>query len=123
MIESYLPVLLLLVVAIGFPLGLLAVTSMLGPRQAVAAKSESYECGVPPVGDIRQKLPVKFYRLAILFLLFDVEIALLFPWAVLFRKSLAEWGASFLVAELFLFLLVLVVGYVYAYKKGALEWD
>ena len=123
MLSTYLPVLILLAVAVAFPVGLLMVTSVLGPRVNVAAKVEPYECGVPPVGDVHGRLPVKFYRVAVLFLLFDVEAALLFPWAVLFRNKLDDWGPVFLIAELAAFLLVLGAGYVYAWREGALEWD
>jgi NADH-quinone oxidoreductase subunit A len=123
MIESYLPVLMLLGVAVAFPLGLLFVSSFLGPRVETPVKSEAYECGVPPVGSSRDRFPVKFYKLAILFLLFDVEAALLFPWAILFRSKVRSWGAPFLLAELGLFLGVLLAGYAFAWKRGGLEWD
>ncbi|MFH1017312.1 MAG: NADH-quinone oxidoreductase subunit A [Pseudomonadota bacterium] len=123
MILSYLPVLMLLGVAVAFPVGLLWLSSMLGPKVRSNVKSEAYECGVPPVGSTRERIPVKFYKLAILFLIFDVEAALLFPWAVLFRSKLPEWGAPFLLAELGVFLAVLLVGYVFAWSRGGLEWD
>jgi NADH-quinone oxidoreductase subunit A len=123
MTHPYLPVLLALALAVIFPLGLLAATSLLGPRVRLDTKGRPYECGVPPVGSARDRVPVKFYRLAILFLIFDLEAALLFPWAVLFRPMLPEWGLAFLLGELLLFLGILGVGYAYAWRKGALEWD
>ncbi|HLG19221.1 MAG TPA: NADH-quinone oxidoreductase subunit A [Bdellovibrionota bacterium] len=123
MISSYLPILLSLVLAILFPLGLLFITSILGPHVDVRAKMEPYECGVPAKGSAHIKIPVKYYRLAILFVLFDVEAAFLFPWAILFRPQASYWGVPFLVAEAFLFLAILLVGYLYAWRQGGLEWD
>ena len=123
MINSFLPVLLLLILAVAFPLGLVFVTGRLGPKVGGRTKLEPYECGVPPIGTVRERIPVKFYRIAILFLIFDVEAAFLFPWAALFRSKLPEWGAPFMIGELGLFLLILVVAYIYAWKRGALEWD
>ncbi len=123
MLSSYLPVLMLLGVAILFPTSLVIFTSLVGPKLHVNSKFEPYECGVPPVSTRRDRLPVKFYKVAIIFLVFDVEAAFLFPWAVLFKKKLMEWGPVFLVSELLLFLLILVAGYIYAWRAGALEWD
>jgi len=122
-IFSYLPILFLLILAILFPLGLLVTTSILGPKVKNQTKTEAYECGVPAVGSLDQGLSIKFYRVAILFLLFDVEAALLFPWAVLFRHKLPEWGILFLIVESTIFLSILVAGYFYAWHRGALEWD
>ncbi len=123
MILSYLPVLMMLAVAVAFPVGLWWASSLLGPRVRSEAKSEAYECGVPPVGSMREKFPVKFYKLAILFLIFDVETALLFPWAILFRGKRAEWGTSFLLVEFGVFMTVLLIGYIFAWIRGGLEWD
>ena len=123
MISAYLPIFILLCLALLFPLGSIVVTSRLGPRVKHAPKLEPYECGVPPVDSPKKGFSVHFYRIAILFLLFDVEAALLFPWAVLFKEKLPEWGFAFLMGEFALFMLILMGGYVYAWKKGALEWD
>lgn len=123
MIISYLSILLLLGLAIAFPFVLLMATSILGPRVQTRVKAEAYECGVPAVGSTQEGVSVKFYRIAILFLLFDVEAALLFPWAVIFRNKLGDWGVLFLVGELLLFLLVLLAGYIYAWHRGGLEWE
>lgn len=123
MLISFLPILILLAIALLFPLGMLFVTQLLGPRVRSRVKSEAYECGVPAVGTTEGGIPVKFYRVAVLFLLLDVEAALLFPWAVLFRDLVAEWGPWFIAGEFFLFLAILLVGYLYAWNRGALEWD
>jgi NADH-quinone oxidoreductase subunit A len=121
--NSFLPILLLLGVAMLFPAILLLTTSLLGPRVRTQPKLEPYECGVPPVGTTDRGLPVKFYRVALLFLLLDVEAALLFPWAVLFREMIPDWGSSFLMAEFLIFFVILGAGYLYAWGRGALEWD
>jgi NADH-quinone oxidoreductase subunit A len=123
MIISYLPILILLAVAILFPVGFLAVTHLLGPKVRSSVKDDAYECGIPAIGSPQDGATVKFYRVAILFLLFDVEAALLFPWAVIFRPQLESWGWPYLSGTFGLFLLILMVGYVYAWKRGALEWD
>jgi NADH-quinone oxidoreductase subunit A len=121
--ESFLSILILLGVAVAFPAAMLATTSLLGPRLRTRPKLEAYECGVSAVGSTEGGVSVKFYRIAILFLLLDVEAALLFPWAVLFREMIPEWGSGFLLAEFFLFLVVLAAGYLYAWRRGVLEWD
>ena len=123
MLLSYLPILILLGLAVIVPIGMIVATSLIGPRVSHKVKQAPYECGIPAVGSVRERFPVKFYRIGLLFLVFDVEAAFLFPWAVLFRPKISEWGATFLVFELLIFLLVLFVGYVFAWKKGVLEWD
>jgi NADH-quinone oxidoreductase subunit A len=123
MLVSYLPILILLGVAVLFPISFLVATELLGPRVRTTVKSEAYECGVPPVGSTEGGLSVKFYRMAVLFLLVDVEAALLFPWAVCFREMAVEWGPWFMVGEFLIFAAILLVGYVYAWNRGALEWD
>ena len=123
MLLTYLPILILLSLALLFPLGSIFVTSALGPKIFHKPKSEPYECGVPAVGSPRKGFAVHFYKIAILFLLFDVEAALLFPWAVMFRHKLETWGAVYLIGELAVFLVILMGGYLYAVKRGALEWE
>lgn len=97
---------------------LLALTSLLGPKNPSKVKSEPFECGVEPITLPRGRFGVKFYLVAILFIIFDIELVFLFPWAVVFRK-LGMFG----LVEMMLFLFVVSVGLVYAWKKGALEWD
>jgi len=123
MIFSSLPVLIMIGVAAAFAFGLLFLTSIMGPRVNQSTKSEAYECGVPSTNTSQGRSQVKFYRVAILFLLFDVEAAFLFPWAIIYKKSLKDWGGWFTLSELAVFLLILLVGYLYAWKRGALEWD
>ncbi|PKM14371.1 MAG: NADH-quinone oxidoreductase subunit A [Gammaproteobacteria bacterium HGW-Gammaproteobacteria-2] len=118
MLGEYLPVLLFMVVAVGFGALLLILGWLLGPKRPDAEKLSPYECGFEPFEDARMKFDVRYYLIAILFIIFDLEIAFLFPWAVVYR----EIG---LVAILAMteFLAVLVVGFIYAWKKGALEWE
>jgi NADH-quinone oxidoreductase subunit A len=116
--REYLPVLLFLLVAIGFAGGTIGLSSIIVPRRRNAVKMSAYECGVDPVGDARERFSVKFYLVAVLFILFDIEAVFLYPWAVAFRQ-LGLYG----LIEMVLFILILLVGYAYLLKKRALEWD
>ena len=116
--REYLPVLLFLVVAIGFAGGTILLSSLIVPQRRNRVKMSPYECGVEPVGTARERFSVKFYLVAVLFILFDIEAVFLYPWAVSFRQ-LGLYG----LIEMVLFILILLVGYVYLLKKRALEWD
>jgi NADH-quinone oxidoreductase subunit A len=118
MLENYLPVLIFLGVALGLGALLMALGLVLGPRRPDAEKLSPYECGFEPFTDSRMKFDVRYYLVAILFIIFDLEIAFLFPWAV----SLDAVGGFGLVA-MGVFLLILVIGFIFEWKKGALEWD
>ena len=118
MLENYLPVLGVSLVAIVFGVGPPAARSVLGPRRPYDEKSSPYECGFERFGDARAPFDVRYYLVAILFILFDLEIAFLFPWAVV----LDQIGLAGFLAMM-VFLAILVVGFVYEWKKGALEWE
>ncbi|WP_313916986.1 NADH-quinone oxidoreductase subunit A [Tahibacter sp.] len=118
MLAEYWPILLFLVAATGLGLVLLAVGTVLGPKSPDARKQSAYECGFEAFEDARMKFDVRYYLIAILFIIFDLEIAFLFPWAVVFKQI----GLVALI-EMGLFLALLVVGFVYVWKKGALEWE
>ncbi len=118
MLTSYLPILIILVFSIGLAGALLGVSHLLGPRRYSERKLEPYECGIPPVGDARERFSVKYYMVAALFILFDVEVVFLFAWAVVFKKL----GVLAFV-EIMAFLIVILAGYFYIVKKGALEWE
>jgi NADH-quinone oxidoreductase subunit A len=118
LLDNYLPILIFLAVAGGFGLVLLAAGWLLGPRRPDGEKVSPYECGFEAFEDSRIKFDVRYYLVAILFIIFDLEIAFLFPWAV----SLDAVG-GFGLASMGVFLAVLVVGFIYEWKKGALEWD
>jgi NADH-quinone oxidoreductase subunit A len=118
MLEGYLPILVFLVVGAVVGIVPLALGMAVGPRKPDAAKNSPYECGFEAFEDSRLKFDVRFYLVAILFIIFDLEIAFLFPWAV----ALDEIGLFGLLA-MALFLTILVVGFIYEWKKGALEWE
>ena len=118
MLAEYLPVLLFLIVATAIGVVLLTVGSLLGPRRPESEKLSPYECGFEAFEDARMKFDVRYYLVAILFIIFDLEIAFLFPWALVFR----DIGLTAIVA-MTIFLGILVVGFVYEWKKGALDWE
>ena len=118
MLENYLPILVFLVVAAGLGCAMLAAGTLLGPHRPDSDKLSPYECGFEAFEDSRMKFDVRYYLVAILFIIFDLEIAFLFPWAiVLDRIGMFGFGA------MMVFLAVLVVGFVYEWRKGALEWE
>ncbi len=118
MLANYLPVLIFLLVGLAVGVVLLVVGWTLGPQHPDSQKAAPYECGFEAFEDSRMKFDVRYYLVAILFIIFDLEIAFLFPWAV----SLDHIG-GFGFAAMALFLTVLVVGFIYEWKKGALEWE
>ncbi len=118
MLGEYLPVLLFLIVSTGIGVALLIVGAVLGPKRPGADKLSPYECGFEAFEDARMKFDVRYYLVAILFIVFDLEIAFVFPWAVIFR-SLGVFG----LVEMGIFLGLLVLGFAYVWKKGALEWE
>lgn len=118
MLESYLPILVFLVIGLLFGLVPMTAGFLLGPRKPDKEKLSAYECGFEPFEDARMKFDVRYYLVAILFILFDLEIAFLFPWAIV----LPEIGGFGFVAMM-LFLGILVVGFIYEWMKGALEWE
>ena len=102
---------------------LLGINTLLAPRQPSAVKAEPYECGIPSEGTDLNRHPVKFFLTAVLFLLFDIEAVFLFPWAVVFREFNEMGAGLFLLGEMAFFLAILVLGFVYIWKKGALKWE
>ena len=118
MLDNYLPVLVFILVGILFGVGPLVAGFVIGPRRPYDEKLSPYECGFEPFGDARAPFDVRYYLVAILYILFDLEIAFLFPWAVV----LDQIGLAGFLAMM-VFLAILVVGFVYEWKKGALEWE
>ncbi len=114
---DFLPIALFLAVAIGFALFTIALSRLVQSRKYNAVKLEPYECGIEPITDARDRYSIRYYLVAMLFVVFDVETVFLFPWAVIIDK-LGVFGF----VEMMVFLFILVVGFVYAWKKGALEW-
>ncbi|MBN1887548.1 MAG: NADH-quinone oxidoreductase subunit A [Thermoflexales bacterium] len=121
MLSIYLPILILFIVATFVAAAAVGLGTLLGPRRPTPRKQSPYESGMTPIGPAQRRFPIKFYLVAVLFILFDVEIVFLYPWAVLLRDAgQAGW---FLLGEMAVFMIILLVGYVYAWKKGALTWD
>lgn len=118
---QYLPVLVLMIIGLVVGCVALLISHWIGPKAPNAMKNKPFECGVPAVGDARQRVSVRFYLIAILFLLFDVEAVFFFPWAVVFKKYLSV--NAFILFEMGLFVGIFLVGYYYVLRKGALEWD
>lgn len=121
MLIDYLPILILLATAAGFGAVNLLVSHLFGPQRPNRVKLSPYESGVPPVGDARLRFSVKFYLVAMLFIIFDIEVVFLYPWAVVFKDLLAQ--GTFIFTEMVVFLGVLVLGLAYVWRKGGLEWD
>jgi NADH-quinone oxidoreductase subunit A len=133
MAESYLPALLFVLFALGFAGANLGIAMVLGPKRTSAIKDEPFECGSEPIGSPRVKFSVKFYQVAILFLVFDIEVAFLYPWASLFRELSCEGSLNaagvcvgspslFGLVEMMIFLGILGVALAYVWRKRALDW-
>jgi NADH-quinone oxidoreductase subunit A len=123
MFAQFMPVLLVLAVASAFAALFLGLSSWLGPRRPSPLKDSTYECGVPPRGSTQIRFFVRFFLVAIFFLLFDLEAVFLYPWVLLFRGLVAEGQGTFALLEMGTFALVLVVGFLYIWRKGGLEWQ
>jgi NADH-quinone oxidoreductase subunit A len=121
--SEYLPILLVFIFITGFAVTNIILAYSIGKHKNTRAKLIPYECGMDPVGSARQRFSVKFYLVAMLFILFDIEAIFLVPWAVIFRDMLNVVSRSFLFFEMMIFIAVLLVGYVYVWKKGIFEWS
>ena len=115
--QGWLSILIMIALGAGFALISVLLSNVLGPSNPTPEKSAPYECGMPPVGDARERQSVKFYLVAMIFLLFDIEVAFLYPWAMALRDL--GWPGF---AQVVLFILLLLFGYVYVWRKGALDW-
>jgi NADH-quinone oxidoreductase subunit A len=115
--QGWFSILIMVALGAGFALMSVALSSVLGPRKPTPEKSAPYECGMPPVGDARERQSVKFYLVAMIFLLFDIEVAFLYPWALALRDL--GWGGF---VQVVLFVGLLLFGYIYIWRKGALDW-
>jgi NADH-quinone oxidoreductase subunit A len=115
---NYLPILILLVISTALAAFVILLSTFLGPKRPTLRKLQPYESGMTPLGPAQRRMPVKFYLVAVLFILFDIEVIFFYPWAVTFRQ-LGLFGFI----EMLVFVGILLIGYVYAWKKGALEWE
>ncbi len=118
MLLEYLPIAILLVLATVLALLVVGIGHLFGPKRPTEHKSLPYESGMTPIGPGTRRMPIRFYMVAVLFILFDIEVIFFLPWAIVLRK-LGIFG----LIEMFIFVFVLLVGYVYAWKKGAMEWE
>jgi NADH-quinone oxidoreductase subunit A len=117
-LDGFLPVLIMIGLGVGFGAGSVVLSQFVGPRKPTPEKLAPYECGMPAVGDARERQSVKFYLVAMIFLLFDIEVAFLYPWAVAFR-DLGMMGF----VQVLTFFSLLLTGYVYVWRKGAFDWS
>ena len=118
LVYQYIPIAVLFGIALFIAILVPTLSLILGPRRPTPRKLSPYESGITPIGQAQRRLPVKFYLIAVLFILFDIEIIFLLPWAVTFRE-LGLFG----LAEVIIFVAILIVGFIWIWKKGALEWE
>jgi len=122
MIE-YVAIALMIVLATLVALIAIGMGNLFGPKKPSAEKSMPYESGMTPYGEGTRRMPVRFYLIAVLFILFDIEVVFFLPWAIVFRKLIANSLGWFALIKMVIFIVILLVGFVYAWKKGALEWE
>ena len=122
MLIDYLPLLIFFGIALAFGVFVVIASYLVGQHKPTPTKMAPYECGVTTVGTSRQRIPIRYYLVAMLFLLFDIEIVFIYPWAVVFRDLKASLGILIFL-EMLVFVGILIVAYIYVWKKGALEWE
>jgi NADH-quinone oxidoreductase subunit A len=121
--REYLPILLMFIFITGFSVTNIILAHIIGKHKNTRAKLIPYECGMDPVGSAHHRFSVKFYLVAMLFILFDIEAIFLVPWAVVFRELINKLSRPFIFFEMMIFIAVLLVGYIYVWKKGVFEWS
>ncbi len=122
MLETYIPIFIVLFFATAIALGITFSSILLGPQRPNKEKLSTYESGMKPVGTTRERISIKYYLVAMLFIIFDLEVLFIYPWAVQFKELFAEFGMSVFIS-MFIFLVVFELGYLYAFKKGGFDWD
>ncbi len=122
MLSNYIPVFLTLLVGVGFSCLLLKIAEIVGPKRIVDEKLTTYESGMEPFRTARERFSVKYYMVAILFILFDIEVVFFYPWAVTFRELSSQFG-WFIFIEMVVFIIILLLGYIYVWRKGAFKWE
>ncbi len=123
MFEQFIPVILVVAVAMAFSGLFLGLSFWLGPKNPSAVKNSTYECGIPVRGSTQIRFFVRFFLVALFFLLFDLEAVFLYPWVLMYNQLVADGQAVFALGEMGAFLAVLLVGFIYIWKKGGLEWQ
>jgi NADH-quinone oxidoreductase subunit A len=122
MIEQYIPVFLVIGIALIFALLVVVSSRLFGPQRPNSEKLSTYESGMKPVGTTHERISIKYYLVAMLFIIFDLEVIFIYPWAIQFKNLFGELGISVFIS-MFIFLVVLELGYLYVYKKGGFKWD
>ena len=122
MIEQYLPVFIVFGIAIIFGVATVLSSTIFGPQRPTSEKLSTYESGMKPVGTTHERVSIKYYLVTMLFIIFDLEVIFVYPWAVQFKKLFHEFGISVFIS-MFVFLVVFEIGYLYVYKKGGFKWD
>ena len=122
MLIDYLPLVIFFGIAVAFGVFVIIASYLVGQRKLIPAKMAPYECGVTTVGTSRRRIPIRYYLVAMLFLLFDIEIVFIYPWAVVFRDLKGALGIL-IFFEMLVFIGILIAAYVYIWKRGALEWE
>jgi NADH-quinone oxidoreductase subunit A len=123
MLSDFMPLFLQLAIAAGLSFTLLKAAALIGPKRANPIKQKAYESGMDPIGSARERYSVKFYLVAMIFIVFDVEVVFLYPWAVSFKEFLAAGAGPGVMAVVILFVTILAIGLLYDIKKGGLEFD
>jgi NADH-quinone oxidoreductase subunit A len=123
MLAPYIPIAVIVILAVVFGFFIVALGHLFGPRRTSARKSMPYESGMNPIGPGTRRVPVRFYLVAVLFILFDIEIIFIIPWAVVLKQFVQQQAGVFALIEMIIFIVILLVGLVYAWKTGALEWE
>jgi NADH-quinone oxidoreductase subunit A len=122
MIETYIPILIVLAIGVVFAFATVMSSVIFGPQRPNKEKNSTYESGMKPVGTTHERISLKYYLVAMLFIVFDLEVIFVYPWAVQFKRLFNEFGISVFYSML-IFLIVLELGYLYVYKKGGFKWD
>jgi NADH-quinone oxidoreductase subunit A len=122
-LNTYLPIAVLLVVATGMAIVVVVLGHLFGPNRPTQRKLAPYESGMRPIGPAMRRMPVRFYLVAVMFILFDIELIFFLPWAVTFKTFVDQGLGVFIFVEMVVFFAILLVGYVWVWKKGALEWE
>ncbi len=123
MLTDYLPIAILFIISTGLAILFIVVGHLFGPKRPTPRKLEPYESGMRPIGPAMRRMPVRFYLVAVLFILFDIEVVFFLPWAVTLRSFIGSGLGIFAFVEMLVFIVILLVGYIWVWKKGALEWE
>lgn len=121
--NPYIPILIMFFVAAVFSAGFVLLSKILGPKKPTKSKLSVYECGLEPVGNTHERFSVKFYMVAMLFILFDIEVVFLYPWAVNYKEAILSGSGLYMVAVMGIFFVLLTLGLIYEWRKGALNWN